>query len=382
MDAGASALSRLVIHAAALLLTVVILAPVVWLVVMSVAAPTISPPSRCTGGRRSGISRATSSCSTIAENSAGAAFTASLRNSLVVAGMATIAALVHRHPGRLGRVAHAAAFSWSLHVSVATYMLPPVALAVPLYIGAGAISALLNSVFGLALVYLTILAPFTTWLMKSSFDNVPFEIEQAAMMDGANLWQIMRIVTLPLAAPVLTTVGAVRVPAGVGRILLCPAVHLRPARQDTDGRDRRSRWRPRLRLRTDRDCWRNRRPAAGDDRIRIAEGADLRPDQRRRERMSPQGNITAEGVIAIDREMSRQHDDALASYSAAGGAGRARSPMQCARASAPSCWAWAARTPSTGWRRWSIARSASRPSPSPSRSSSIRRSTSAMPSSS
>ena len=29
--------------------------------------------------------------------------------------------------------------------------------------------------------------------------------------------------------------------------------------------------------------------------------------------MSPQGNITAEGVIAIDREMSRQHEDALAS---------------------------------------------------------------------
>src|SRR5687768_14528146 len=33
--------------------------------------------------------------------------------------------------------------------------------------------------------------------------------------------------------------------------------------------------------------------------------------------MSPQGNITAEGVIAIDREMSRQHEDALASYAAA-----------------------------------------------------------------
>ena len=33
--------------------------------------------------------------------------------------------------------------------------------------------------------------------------------------------------------------------------------------------------------------------------------------------MSAQGNVTAEGVVAIDREMSRQHDDALASYSAA-----------------------------------------------------------------
>jgi multiple sugar transport system permease protein len=32
---------------------------------------------------------------------------------------------------------------------------------------------MLNNVFGLALVYLTILAPFTTWLMKSGFDSIP-----------------------------------------------------------------------------------------------------------------------------------------------------------------------------------------------------------------
>ncbi len=57
------------------------------------------------------------------------------------------------------------------------------------------------------IIYLSILAPFTAWLLKSNFDNVPFEIEQAAMMDGANLWQIMRNVTLPLAAPGLTTAG-------------------------------------------------------------------------------------------------------------------------------------------------------------------------------
>ena len=46
---------------------------------------------------------------------------------------------------------------------------------------------LLNKVFGLALVYLTILAPFTAWLLKSGFDNIPIEIEQAAMIDGAGL---------------------------------------------------------------------------------------------------------------------------------------------------------------------------------------------------
>jgi multiple sugar transport system permease protein len=95
-------------------------------------------------------------------------------------------------------------YSWMLQVSVATYMLPPVVLVVPMYLGLSAFDAL-NSPYSLALIYLSILAPFTAWLLKSNFDNVPFEIEQAAMMDGANLLQTLRHVTLPLAAPGLAT---------------------------------------------------------------------------------------------------------------------------------------------------------------------------------
>ncbi len=67
---------------------------------------------------------------------------------------------------------------WSLYAVIATYMLPPVALAVPLYRGL-ACFGLLNTTYGLALVYLTILAPFTTWLLKSGFDSIPHEIENA-----------------------------------------------------------------------------------------------------------------------------------------------------------------------------------------------------------
>jgi multiple sugar transport system permease protein len=87
---------------------------------------------------------------------------------------------------------------------IATYMLPPVALAVPLYMGLAHLG-LLNNVFGLALVYLSLLAPFTTWLMKSGIDAIPREIEAAAMIDGASLLQTWRILTLPLAAPVVAT---------------------------------------------------------------------------------------------------------------------------------------------------------------------------------
>jgi multiple sugar transport system permease protein len=191
------------LHACALLLAVIILAPVAWLFIMSIspaadltAKPLVWWPQSVDFSRYgillSGV-----------ENSAGAAFVASLINSILVAGMATIAALALAIPAAWA-VSRTPSVGWSLYMVIATYMLPPVALAVPLYFGLAHLG-LLNSVFGLALVYLTILAPFTTWLMKSGFDAIPKEIEAAAMMDGAGLFATLRIITLPLAAPVMAT---------------------------------------------------------------------------------------------------------------------------------------------------------------------------------
>ena len=56
---------------------------------------------------------------------------------------------------------------------------------------------MLNTTWGLALVYLSILAPFSTWLLKSGFDPIPRDLEMAAAIDGARLDQTLRIVILP-----------------------------------------------------------------------------------------------------------------------------------------------------------------------------------------
>ena len=194
----------LVVYLFAFLLALFILTPILWMLIMSVSATsdlTTIPlrwlPETLTFHRYLDLL-------TIADNSAGSAFLASMRNSLLVSGMATCGGLL---------VAIAAAWSvsrspgpqrYALYAVVATYMLPPVALVVPIYFALSAMQAL-NSVFSLAVIYLTILAPFTTWLLKSSFDNIPVEIELAAMMDGARLDQIMRRITLPLAGPSLAT---------------------------------------------------------------------------------------------------------------------------------------------------------------------------------
>lgn len=191
------------LHACALLLAVIILAPVAWLFIMSISpAADLTAKPLVWWPQTVDFSRYATLLSSV-ENSAGAAFVASLTNSILVAGMATIAALVLAIPAAWA-VSRTPSVGWSLYMVIATYMLPPVALAVPLYFGLAHLG-LLNSVFGLALVYLTILAPFTTWLMKSGFDAIPREIEAAAMMDGAGLFATLRIITLPLAAPVMAT---------------------------------------------------------------------------------------------------------------------------------------------------------------------------------
>lgn len=165
-----SPLFSVFIHASALLLAVVILAPVAWLLIMSISpAADLSAKPLAWWPSDIDLSRYRTLLSAI-ENSAGAAFIASLLNSIKVAGMATLAAVVVAVPAAWA-VSRTPAVAWSLYAVIATYMLPPVALAVPLYMGL-AYFGLLNSVFGLALVYLTILAPFTTWLLKSGFDSI------------------------------------------------------------------------------------------------------------------------------------------------------------------------------------------------------------------
>ncbi|MDZ4093677.1 MAG: carbohydrate ABC transporter permease [Paracoccaceae bacterium] len=191
------------LHLCALLLGITILAPFLWLFVMSisstgdlVAKPLHWWPDTIDLSRYRHLLA-------LMPNSAGAAFMASLVNSLKVAGMATVAALIVSVPAGWA-VSRTPSVGWSLSLVIGTYMLPPVALAVPLYMALAAFG-MLNTVYGLALVYLTILAPFTTWLLKSGFDPIPRDIENAAAMDGARLDQVLRIIILPLAAPVIGT---------------------------------------------------------------------------------------------------------------------------------------------------------------------------------
>lgn len=91
-------------------------------------------------------------------------------------------------------------------VIFATYLIPPTLLFIPLTRLVHAIQ-LQNSIWSLVLVLPTISIPFTVWLLTGFFKNVPFEIEEAALVDGATRWQAVLHVVLPISRAGLAAAG-------------------------------------------------------------------------------------------------------------------------------------------------------------------------------
>ena len=83
-----------------------------------------------------------------------------------------------------------------------TQMFPGVVMAIPLYILLDAVH-LLDSMAGLTLVYSTTNVPFCVWMLKGYFDTIPSDLEEAAVMDGADRWTIFTRIILPLARPAI-----------------------------------------------------------------------------------------------------------------------------------------------------------------------------------
>src|SRR6266496_1413885 len=79
-------------------------------------------------------------------------------------------------------------------------------IAVPMYKTMG-VYGLLNNQWSLILAMVTIAAPYSIWVLKQASDKLPFELDEAAKMDGASPLQLFRLVYLPLMMPSLVAVG-------------------------------------------------------------------------------------------------------------------------------------------------------------------------------
>jgi multiple sugar transport system permease protein len=152
-------------------------------------------------------------------------------NSLIVVGAATAIVMVL---AGLGGYALSRTHAWwkrpFLYLIILIRVVPPPALIVPLYkvllTGNNALGAVVRSLvggelvrpvmlivglidgyLGLILVLAAMQLPLALWIMKTYFDTVPREYDEAALVDGANLFKRIRLVMLPLALPGLGAAG-------------------------------------------------------------------------------------------------------------------------------------------------------------------------------
>jgi multiple sugar transport system permease protein len=129
-----------------------------------------------------------------------------LFNSALLSAMGSIGAMI---------VAAPAAYAFSrmvfrgrkglLLAVLALQMISPLVLAFPLYRYFTSLG-LLDSIPVTGFVYIAILMPLATWMLKGFFDGIPTELDDAAMIDGAARWMAFRRVILPVSLPSLTAV--------------------------------------------------------------------------------------------------------------------------------------------------------------------------------
>jgi ABC-type glycerol-3-phosphate transport system permease component len=87
-----------------------------------------------------------------------------------------------------------------------SYIFPPILLMLPLY-NALAKLGLVDSYLGVIFTHTTIVIPFSLWILKSYFKNVPVELEEAGLIDGlSRLGAFWRII-VPVTAPGILSVG-------------------------------------------------------------------------------------------------------------------------------------------------------------------------------
>jgi trehalose/maltose transport system permease protein len=134
-------------------------------------------------------------------------FVKALRNSAIISLSTTLVALVVGSFAAyaLARLRFPLKFLLlGVILSITTF--PPIAIAAPVF-KLWTDLGLYNTYLGLILPDLTFTLPLTIYILTSFFRDIPRELEEAALVDGATYFQSFRKVVLPLAAPGLVTAG-------------------------------------------------------------------------------------------------------------------------------------------------------------------------------
>ncbi len=194
------------LYGAMVVALVVILAPFAWLLISSVAAPVdlLARPLRWIPAHIEFDRFAALTVGSSPDDSA-QSFRAALVNSSIIASSVTLLSMAVgtlaayafarlRFPGR----------SWLILAFMATYMLPPIALILPLYQIMSALH-LRDTPLALIIIYASFVTPFVIWIMRGYIETISSELDDAARVDGCSRLAVLVRVIVPVAAPGLVS---------------------------------------------------------------------------------------------------------------------------------------------------------------------------------
>lgn len=183
-----------------LILMILVIVPVLWFILVSLQAPTQSAAQAPLANLRFTLQNYVNVFSKLR-------FLRYFANSLIVSIIATgvtlvIGSLASYSFSRLrNKVTENLSF-WIL----STRMLPPIAVIIPIYLLMSAVN-LLDTFLGMIIVYMTISIPYSVWMLKSFFDEIPRELDEAAMVDGCSKIGILSRIVVPIAIPGIISTG-------------------------------------------------------------------------------------------------------------------------------------------------------------------------------
>ncbi|MER8953744.1 carbohydrate ABC transporter permease [Mesorhizobium sp. M0904] len=129
------------------------------------------------------------------------------RNSLIISVTSTVIAIVIGMAGgyAFARYRFRAKSAMFLGLML-TRTVPGIALSLPLFFVFARLG-IIDTHFGLILVYVALNVPFTVWLIDGFFRQVPKDLAEAAQIDGCTRWQAFWQVEFPLAGPGIASAG-------------------------------------------------------------------------------------------------------------------------------------------------------------------------------
>ena len=132
-------------------------------------------------------------------------FMSRFENSVITSVGASLLALVLGSLAAYGLSRFRYKFAWMrnddiLFFFMSQLILPPVVLALPFLVLCKAL-ALLDTTFGLILLYTLTVLPIVIWIMRDQFNSIPIELDEAAFVDGLSVWGAFLRIILPLAVP-------------------------------------------------------------------------------------------------------------------------------------------------------------------------------------